>query len=262
MPNSIRFGRAGANSGLSRTTNLPPITGFTMMAWVKYNTFVTTGGGTGVMSYGAGPGGNYYVIFTPLNAGTLTLYNGSATVTGQTLVAGLWYHIALTVSGTTGTNTFAYVNGVLDISIASRSVSGVSMWYGTDADGDSSDSCLGALKVYDRVLSASEIAVEMTQASPVNRAGLNTANPVPSGWERLTSGLVTPQSALTRWVDVSGNAREWTETGTIDTDLGPPIRFRGGYGAYPRQTFFATPTGGGGGGGVFGSYFERFVGAM
>jgi hypothetical protein len=228
VPNSIRFGRAAADSFIDRTTNLPSITAFTLMAWVKMND-VTTANDQIIFSFGNQSNDVAYQLYLAGSGHKFNLYNGSTTQagTGAAPAAGVWHHIALTVNGSSGTNFLAYLDGVLDNSFTAAAISGLSLRVGSDGVAEFSLVNIAALKVWSRVLSAAEIAAEMPFAQAVNRGALNTEIPLPSTWEALDANFNAPDRAgvLTRWADYSGNGNEWTETGAIDTEPGPPIRW-------------------------------------
>jgi hypothetical protein len=221
MPNAIRFGRSGAGD-LSRTINLPPSTGFTAMGWFRVPTLA------GWMSCIQLSGvGSFYQMGVEGTTGLneFEINTAAAQWPGSALVSGLWYHMCMTASGTSGANTFGYLNGVLNLTATSVSFTSNKLWLGNSTGGDPLNGQGAAIKIWDRVLDAAEINAELPYAMPVSWAGLNSAYPLPSMWDLASSGVVVPRGALTRWADVSGNNVEWTQNGTLDTDLGPPIQF-------------------------------------
>ena len=220
MPASIRFGRSGA-SYLTRTTGLPPVTNWlTWMAWVMPLSTPNTN--------------NYVVQMLPdvylYYTATLWVipdYTGGWLSIGSVTPAGTWEHIAFVNNGSGAGNARYYRGGKYYdkatgcttttpvTAIWLGQVSGLGAYWG--------DFRLAGLKLWNRPLSDAEVAAEALFALPINRAGLNSCYPVPNGWDMLSSGVAYPRSALTRWADWSGNGLEWTETGTIDTEDGPPI---------------------------------------
>lgn len=225
MPLSARFHRS-ATSYLKRTTGLPPTSTFTMMAWVREN----------ANGYSSGAG----VLYGFVASGTSGCYMGWQNGTGLDMTSadmndftyaaslGLWYHTAITASGT---DAFGYVNGVLRMNgAAGRIVEGDTLVVGASSNGVRySASNVAALKIWNRELSQAEIVAEMPYALPVNRAGLNSCYPIPSGWDVLAVRALGPLDglggALTRWGDWSGGGLEWTEADVIDLENGPPIQF-------------------------------------
>lgn len=230
MPNSVRFGRAAANSALSRTANLPGEI-MTVMFWlcIRGNGSGFAGGNTPNFWNYDDNGGVGHSNAALLNDASLTLglWNDASVVTGSALTSGRWYHIAITKNGTSGGGNFLlYLNGVQDISHTPAGITSARMWLGTDLGNEWTDCNMAAIKIWNRVLTAAEIVKEMPYVLPVDWAGLNSAYPLPNGWDRLPTGLLVPRGGLTRWRDISGQKdNDWTETGTLDTDLGSPIKF-------------------------------------
>jgi hypothetical protein len=222
MASAIRFGRAAAVSSLARTTGLPPVTGFTIMAWTKIS--VDKNDYAAMITYGATSASAYYALQTNDTGTRLDLWNGATEVTGTDLVTGIWNHLTMTVSGTSGNNSFAYLNGVLDITNASRSITGTQLTLGNNpTDNNYFNGCLAAVKMWGRVLTAPEILAEMPYVLPVNPEGLIDFVPVLNEWDRLQSGIYVPRlngstNRFGCFTDIP-----WTETGTIDIEPGPPI---------------------------------------
>lgn len=244
---SARFGRAGAEAYIRRQTNLPPQTAFTIMAWVRIR-----GDGSG---FGGGNTPNFFNFTDNANTAsygvllndasyTLALWNNSSAATGSTLTSGRWYHIAITVNGTSGNNFLCYLNGVLNITHTAASLATLqSLLFASDLSHEWTDCSISALKIYNRVLTKGEINAEMPFALPVNRGGLNSCYPIPSGWDVLPIGIAYPRSTIKRFADWSGlGNNEFTETGTIDTELGPPILFAPSM--YREKQVYKVPTAG------------------
>lgn len=252
MPLSARLGRSGASS-LTRLTNLVDSTNYTAMCWVRITTlaswmgFIQIDGTT-----------NYYQLGPNADGSTLNIQVSGLGGGGSTLVAGRWYHVALTSSASTGSTTFAYLNGLLDITAGSVSFTTAKIWFGNTSGGDPLDGNIAAIKVWNRTMTSGEIAAELPYAMPVNWAGLNCCYPMASGWDVASSGLVIPRGTVSRWADVSGVlGNDFTEAGTIDTDNGPPILF-----APPRNMRARYFVPAAGGSSVFGSYYYRQVAGM
>jgi hypothetical protein len=243
MPNAIRLGRPGSATSLSRTTNLPTITSFTLMGW-----FRLTSGNAGQFStffaHGGSASSSYYFVgeVQPgLHFGTVV--NGTA-VTGSAITADRWYHVALTVNGTSGSNVLAYLNGVVDVTTTAATVTAQKLWIGNQADGDWLNGNAAAIKLWNRVLTIDEIIAEMPYAVPMDWSGLNAAYPLGNGWELASCGLVIPKGTSARWPDISAQiGNEWTEAGAIDTENGPPIQFAPERNFRPR--YFVPAAGGG-----------------
>jgi hypothetical protein len=202
---SVRFDAVGDE--LVRTTNLPPVTSFTMMGWFKLA--ASTGGYSTLLGLGPLSGNNAYLALT---AGTsLGVWTGSGYASGPNLTIGTWYHIALTVSGTGPGQVQLYLNGVPTITLdGNAAVSSQRLSIANDSAHDWTNGSAAAVKIYDAVLTQAEIAAEMAQLAPVRTAGLNSSYDL--------------QNAATAANDSSGNGRSMTVSGTLTTDsVGPPL---------------------------------------
>lgn len=250
MPASIRLNRAGAASGLRRTGNLPPITAFTMMAWIK----VAAAGADEIpfLSFGTLTTGAHYKIGCAAASLQLNAWNGSADNLGSTITAGRWYHVAITVNGSSGSNYLFYLNGVLDVTATAIANSAVQI--GIHQDDNSAhrgDLNISAIKIWSRPLAVAAIVNEMYSALPVDWEALNSCYPVPDGRDLMAhqmNGNRAPRAALTRFVDFANqNGNEiTTETGAIDFELGPPINWNAEPRRFRRARYFQTAAAGGG----------------
>jgi hypothetical protein len=186
MPASIRFNRAGAASGLRRANNLPPITSFTLMAWVK----MAAAGADEVpfLSFGTLTTGAHYKIGLQATTLVLNAWNGSADNLGSTLTAGRWYHVAITNSASSGSNFLTYLNGVLDITASSVANSAVQIgFHQDDTSTHIGNLNLAAIKIWNRPLSVAAIVNEMYSALPVDWEGLNSCYPMPTGRDLMNT---------------------------------------------------------------------------
>lgn len=232
MPNAIAFGRSDANTSLQRTTNLPPSASFTAMCWAMwtlnftaYRTLFSLWQDAShlydLMGYPSGSASSY-----------LELYNGATEYTPSlNLTTNVWYHCAMVCSATSGSNLKMYLNGVLNgTGTTAISMTPTTLYIGSDGNGARHfTGLISAIKIYNRVLTAGEIAAEMPFAMPVSWDGLNSCYPVASPLERLRYGQqirALPRGVATRFPDASGWQNDWTtESGAIDTETGPPIQF-------------------------------------
>jgi hypothetical protein len=154
------------------------------------------------------------------NGTTFNLYAGGDNA-GSALTVGTWYHLAYTHAGTGAGNLLGYVNGVLDITAAGMSNATLGtasrLWFLNDADAEPLNGCVAAIKVYNGVLTAAEIAVEMRSFRPVRTAGLILWAPCV---DRVKADNL---------IDLSQTVN-LTETGTaIAVEDGPPIPWGGTY---------------------------------
>lgn len=200
---------------ISRTTNLPTITSFTIMGWFKLSVDRNTY--SALLSFGTNSSSPYYSILTDGSGTDLYVYNSSGlTTTGTSLTVGTWVHAALTVAGT-GAGQVAFIrNGVATSTHAGSATptAGIIVIGSTPSDNDWLNGCVAAVKIYSAVLTAAEIAKEMQQYLPVRTANLN--------------GFYPMLSTSDDEVDFSGNGNNWTIGGTLATEDGPPIPWKTG----------------------------------
>jgi hypothetical protein len=203
---AIGFGTT-AGDALTRTTTLPPITSFTMMAWVMIETDANRY--TAFFSFGHATDSNFsYYLGTLADGTTLDLYQVSDHG-GTALSVGTWYHLAMTIAGTGTNQALAYVNGVLDITTNGRSaIPGAAMIISNDQTyGSSILGRMTAVKIWNVALAAEEIQAEMRCYLPVRVADLNT-------WSTMLGAGDVANYAGTG---------DWTVGGTLTTVDGPPI---------------------------------------
>lgn len=216
---------------LTRTTNLPTVSGFTFMAWVQINTATTYGH---LCVRGASGAGDYLAYGWGNNSGPLKTFLGdwNNDWNGTTLSTATWYHLAWTKNSNAH---IVYLNGVSDISqndtVADPSTAAVRMIQRSGGTGN--DFCNGriaAVKEWSAVLTAADIVQEMRQYQPVNFASLN-------GWWPMVESTAA-NSAL----DFSGLGRNWTVGGTLTIEDGPPIPWKLASG----KKYFLPPAAAGG----------------
>jgi hypothetical protein len=142
------------------------LTNFTIAAWIKVTTLNNW---ERVFDFGTGT--NVYMFLTPDNGATNTLRyaittgsaGGEQQLNGPAITPGVWTHVAVTLSGTTGT---LYVNGMAvatntamtlnpsNLGTTNQNYLGKSQWAPDPAYSGSIDD----FRIYGRALSASEIA--------------------------------------------------------------------------------------------------------
>lgn len=218
MPNSIRFGRS-ATSHLARTTNLPSRAACTIMGWFRIN----ANAGTEFL-WDLSDGTTEFSLLLQSGVSLKTFTTGLSP--GTTLSVGRWYHIAVTGSGSAVTG---YLDGVNTAGIGNTSsaFTPTALWFGARVSNTAQfcSASIAAIKIYNRALTSGEIAAEIPWALPLNWAGLNSCYPVPGGWDAIDAQVPLAKAAKTRWPDYTGNSLEWSETGTVETDPGPPIQW-------------------------------------
>jgi concanavalin A-like lectin/glucanase superfamily protein len=200
----------GSTDRYSRTTSLPPIATFSILAWaylaVDRNAFTT------LFCLGAATGSTQYKLRTSVDGTTLQVFNGAASISGASLALTTWTHLGLTVAGTGSNQALGYVNGALNITAnGSGTVTAASLQLGNDPGGDFFNGRLAAVKIYDVALSAIDVQQEMWTYVPLRTANLNSWYP-----------LIDSSAALSA-TDFSGLGRTWTAAGTLTAADGPPI---------------------------------------
>lgn len=222
---AVRFDATG--DYLTRSTNLPAVSLFTIMGWVyisvdkdTYGAFWAYSAGLYGFYCGVGGDGVTFVIHPPA---------GSPETTGNALTVAKWYHIAQVVSGTGANQHNAYVNGVLALTGTSAVVSGSLIRLGNTAwGGDYLNGRLAAIKIYSAALTVGEISNEMGFYRPLRTTNLNSWLP-----------MIHPTTA-SNVTDQSGNAYDFTGAGALTVEDGPPIAWA------PRRQRWARATVAGG----------------
>lgn len=211
--NATRFNPASDTVGsISRLSALPPITDFTIMAWIRIvvdrnlHSFILMFGSSATPWYLAGLGAD----------GTTFVSDNNVTqISGTNLTVGVWYHIAMTVSGT-GTGQFlAYLNGALNIvNDGNSAIPQTAIAIGDRTIGvvtEPFDGRVAALKIFNTALSPQQIQYEMSQFVPVHQHLVN-------GWYPL--GI----SNFWRIKDYGPYRRNFSDSDpTRALESGPPI---------------------------------------
>ena len=200
----------GSTDRLSRTTSLPTNTGFSMLGWFKIS--VDRNAYSSFFNYGTG--NTKKTLQTDASGVTLVLWEGTfESGTGATLTVGTRYHLAM-VHDDGASELRAYVNGVLNITAEVSSGnpgSPIEIFQAESAEW--LNGCAAAVKIYSAILTAPEIAQEMWQYIPSRVANLNS-------WYPLLS-IADDQ------VDYGGGGLTLTVGGTLATEDGPPIPWKG-----------------------------------
>lgn len=224
---AIRFDNT--TERLLRTANVPDDRAFTLCGWFQrvshagvfaalYGLSNTTSSPNRAIECGWDSAGSLYV----------TTYDGGAnTFFATNYTNGQWFFGALT-GGASVLNAYAGGPsvGVLEQITATFPIAYTpgALWVGDNGWGESANFRAAAIKGWDTALTAAELGNERWYYTPQRRANLN---------------LWTPLFAHTDVQDHSGNARNWTTTGTLSTEDGPPIAWS------PRARRYFLATGGG-----------------
>lgn len=204
---SIRADTAGEY--LSRTTSLPSASAFTACGWfirrVDPNSFKS------VVSLDNG-GAKWIILQTGSTGDTLIVSTSGADSSDiiSSIVNDEWIFWAVTSDGGT-VNGFAARPGDINLSTASITVGAFTpsrLTILTDFANGLLSASVAHLKMYDAVLTQTELEAEMRQIPPKRFGGLHLWNPF------LSSSNVK---------DYSGNGRDWTTNGTLSTEDNPPV---------------------------------------
>lgn len=210
---SLRSDTSGSEY-LIRSTNLPSQNSFTMMGWFKQRADASY---PIYLNHQSTTNGRYILFLGDGDASHFETYNLDNTHSGENINAPLvlqtWFHLAMTAHGDV---LLGYVNGVLN---STSTVGGAGAFPAANirfcgtADGAGANANFAALKVFNRALTAREIAREMTQYVP----------------------LIGPELGLNSWVPAAGPTlemaakdfgpykRHFTAVGTMVLEAGPPI---------------------------------------
>jgi hypothetical protein len=208
---AIRFD--AATDQLSRTTSLPSITNFTLMAWIWFPANIPLDTAQCALNFGpTTPGDAQQYLGVLGQAGPtnkLILYTtGQPTLVGtMSLSVNTWYHVAMAIAGTGASQVRGYLNGVQEmVGPGSGTPVGQKLLVAQSAPGgESFNGRVAALKIYSAVLTASEMQQELRAYVPVRTLNLNSWYPL-----------------LTQ-TDVANYGPAWTVGGTLTTEDGPPI---------------------------------------
>lgn len=208
---AIRFGAIG--DSLSLSSNLPSITGFTLMGWLYR--VVDRGAVETPFAYGATASSNYYGLSIDSSAGDpFNMWNGSTNQFGTVnTVLAQWYHAAMVVSGTGAGQVAWYIDGAAQPTMAGNgSVTATKLWIGNDRDSEWLNGRAAAVKCWNAVLSAAEISAEMGTVQAVRKANIVGVWPL------------DVMATATR--DYSGNGNTLTAAGALSEEQNPPsLRF-------------------------------------
>jgi hypothetical protein len=203
---AIRFD--ASTDKLTRTTNLPAITTFTIMGWFKISVNLANYGC--FIRFGQTAVNAEYACMVNGSGLTLDLFNSGAEVTGSALTVGAWAHLAITVAGTGAGQFLCYLNGVLNITASGDNLPvAQEINLGNNTGGEYINGCVANVQVYGAVLTASEILGEMRCYLPRRTANLLVWSPLMATTDAANYAVAA--------------AAAWTSGGTLATEPGPPI---------------------------------------
>jgi len=205
---AVRFD--ASTDDLRRTTVLPSQTTCTLMAWFNWAVATAPGSVGAVVSIGVNTSGANFYSIGPSNFGgnlRLFLWNSVSNVMGTTpLVTDVWYHGTLTCAGTGANQLISYLDGVQSsTATAMGSITAARIMCGQSVGDDAFNGRIAAIKIYGAVLTADEIKAEMRAYVPVKTEGLLSWHP------------------MLLHTDLAQYGATWTATGTLATEVGPPI---------------------------------------
>jgi hypothetical protein len=207
----------------SRTTRLPSYTGFTMALWIFPSTVNTVFADV----FARGSSNEFLVQINP-GTSKLELFTGASNDCGfAALTANKWYHVAISINGSTCT---PYLNGRAGTPRSMPSAPAVDkIWFG-NGSGEDLRGAMSEGKVWNAALSQAEIQDEMQYFGPIRRRDLNSYYP----FDALQSAKV----------DRGPFALTLTIAGTPAVAEQPPaVRFFPGV-VYPQPRMMSPPAGG------------------
>lgn len=199
------------SESLSRTTDLPAITSFTITAWFQQR----TARGGAAFSFGTNVGApdyHYFAFFTSDGAADFRaiVWNGAVNAYSTTeLIAGVWFHLALVVSGTGAGQCLGYLNGIPEMTTdGNASPTAAKLYIGNSPGNEWLNGVIADVRIWDAALSRAEIRAEMWAPKPIRSRALHA-------WHEFLPGRLT--------LDSSGRGRHLTTAGTPTTETGPPL---------------------------------------
>lgn len=212
---------------LSRTTRNPRVTAFTMMAWASYQ-----GNGFSALLAMSLNGTNQYLLGIGVAQPALYTATSGVVNSAKSMPLNTWHHQTMQCTGTGVGNLLTYFDGVADITgTADATTSNATMEFCDDPGADPASCSVCEIKVWDRILTPGEIAIEMRTIGPVSLARLN--------------GYYPCTSVADCRLDYSGNANHLTVAGTFASVSSNPRAVRPMPLLQGPIRVFKTPTAGG-----------------
>lgn len=198
----------GSNGDYQRTTNLPSSIKFSFCFWIYQ--IAATDVMVPWIFFDNGTG-SYYILYN--SGGVLTLDQSATTVSLATMAQNTWYFVAVTCSAAAANALIGYQRGLNDSWFTTGTLTGVSftgsllMDIGSNqGTGNFWDGRLAAFKLWDVVLSPTELMKESLSIYPARRKDL-----------RMFTPLFNPGDDEKDYFQ----GFDWTVSGTITEEAGP-----------------------------------------
>jgi hypothetical protein len=216
----------GSGEYLSRTTNLPSTTNFTMSGWALLTVRASQ------WQYFCGMDGDAGASWLDIGYTNTGVFELAATAQAGSPFgvdpAGAWFFYWIRCSGT-GASDFEggiYRPGIdtafIKTNLAGKSFTPTGMWIGNDSLDEWCNGKYAATKVWNAVLTDAELYREMWTYIPQRHANLNLWSPhFPGASERIR--------------DYGANGYDWTAGGTLSDEAGPPIPWGIAVPSFPPQ---------------------------
>lgn len=190
---------------LTRSSGFPTFTSWTLAFWVKMATDMNTY--SAAFYWGDNDFNDGLYVGTTDNGTTINVDNfPSGNRQFADFVVGTWVHLAIVNASSTIT---PYINGVAQLTITSTQAPSNTIYgFGDVRAGEFVNGYYAYARMWEAGLTAAEIVAERNSA-----------------YAARTTNLFTDCSFLSNANDASGNARHFTEGGTVtyDADM-PPLR--------------------------------------
>lgn len=205
----------GTDEYYRRTANLPSSTGFTICGWSRLTLHVSDYQYWGMEN--ATSTSSAYLLIGFTNTGTFEIASNTGNNSFSSAPSDeVWFFWAITCSGTGAGSFNGYWAGFSDTSFKTASTTGASftpacITLGNDSYTEDVNACYFGVKIWDAVLTSTELWNEMETIRPQRTANLNIWSPL---WDANDIK------------DYSGNGRDWTGAGgSLTSEDNPPISY-------------------------------------
>ncbi len=187
---ALNFDGSDDYVSVADSTALDVSTSFTMSGWVK---LAATGEDSAI--FDSGTQSNHWLVQIESVSNKIDFVERAIAdnVSNTSLTAGTWYHVVVVKSGDSGTNLTFYLNGQADgtASVGSVTVPSGNKTIGnwTESNAQTFNGGIDEVHIYNRALSATEVAALYTQTALTKKASASTTGLV--GYWRLNEGAGT-----------------------------------------------------------------------